>query len=350
MGYALLITATILILLLTAYGYYLNEYDIVGYDSSASTLKAPTENCGDDTKNLECSYTQPYFCNNGQLTEKASICGCDNNATKRGDKCIYKYQENPKNISLDYTIRGGEGQIELTVYKDLKTYIEELPKEIYSSGKITTSRWDFKERNINDQYQKNILKELAIKIQNLAEDKDDQARIAISLVQNIPYNESNKTVFFRGIDTGARYSKYPYEVLYDKEGVCAEKSELLGFLLQELGYGYRLYYYENENHEAIGIKCPEKYSKENSGYCFIETTGPSIITNDKNDYPNIGGELLSSPEIIYEKDGKTFGENGMYEYSEAKKWIIIEKQLKEKQFINIFNKRIRDSLIIKYGL
>ena len=322
----------------------------MGYDSSEPTTTPPTTMCGDNTPNLKCSKTKPYFCSNGELIKYASTCGCEEGSTKDGDSCIYQYQTNPKNIILDYTLRGWKGEIKLTIYEGLITYIEELPKLIYSSGNGNSSRWDFKERNINDPHQKALLKELVIKIQNIAEDKNDQARIAVSIIQHIPYGESSETVFFKGQDTGVRYSRYPYEVLYDQEGVCGEKSELLAFLLQELGYGYKLYYYEDENHEAFGIACPDEYSKENDEYCFIETTGPSIITNDQNDYPNIGGRLTSSPEIIYEKDGNIFGETDMYEYDDATKWITIEKQLKEEKFINIFNKRIRDFLIIKYGL
>jgi len=349
-GYVLIITAIITVLLLFAYGYYLNEYSIIGFDSTTSSVQKPTNNCGDSTKNFECSITLPYFCENGQLRERASMCGCNKNSIQEKDKCLYTYQNDPKNITLDYIIRGKYGQIEFTIYKGLEIYIKNLPKEIYSSGSDGSSRWDFKHRNINDPYQKNAIKELVIKIQNLAEDKDDQARIAISLVQNIEYSVSNNTVFFEGSDVKAAYSRYPYEVLYEKKGICGEKSELLAVLLEKLGYGYVLYYYEAENHEAFAIMCPNEYSKEQDGYCFIETTGASIITNDKNNYPNIGGELTSSPKIVYQKNGKTFGGENMYEYKDAQNWIKIEKQLKEKQFINILNKRIRDSLIIKYGL
>ena len=52
----------------------------------------------------------------------------------------------------------------------------------------------------------------------------------------------------------------------------------------------------------MGLSADEnQYSKEKDGYCFIETTGPSIITNDKNTYPNIGGTLTSTPQLIYQK-------------------------------------------------
>jgi len=347
----IIFTAIILVFLILSYIFYLNTSSILGYDLKNNPVQEPTTTCGDGTKNFECSKTLPYFCENGQLIEYASTCKCEKNTTQEGEKCIYEYQKNPKTITLDYIIRGEENKINLNVYEDLVIYIENLPKNIFSRGEDKSIRWDFKKRNINDIYQQNLLKELVIKIQNLAENKDDQARIAISLVQNIPYEESEKTVFFNDEDTGALYSRYPYEVLYDEKGICQEKSELLGFLLKELGFGFKIYYYQQENHEAIGIKCPEEYSNEKDGYCFIETTGISIVTNYQNTYQNIAGGILQSiPETIYQKDGETFGENDMYEYDDAKKWMKIEKQLNEKQFINIFNKKLRDSLILKYGI
>ena len=96
-----------------------------------------------------------------------------------------------------------------------------------------------------------------------------------SIVQKITFGNSNKTIkVSRGeLD----YARYPYEVLYDEKGVCGEKSELLAFILREMGYGVAFFYYPPENHEAIGIKCPKRHSVGRTGYCLIETTGPSIM-------------------------------------------------------------------------
>jgi len=60
-----------------------------------------------------------------------------------------------------------------------------------------------------------------MKIQNLTLVKEDQMRIAVSLVQNIPYAESEKTFIIR--NTLFNYSRYPYEVLYDGAGILRGK-------------------------------------------------------------------------------------------------------------------------------
>ncbi len=75
----------------------------------------------------------------------------------------------------------------------------------------------------------------------MADGEDDQAGIAISLVQKIPYDYEKMyrcgwtcqgRTFVSGIPP-----RYPYQVLYDGRGVCGEKSSLLALLLKEFGFG-----------------------------------------------------------------------------------------------------------------
>ena len=79
-----------------------------------------------------------------------------------------------------------------------------------------------------DRYNRHIiLSEIGYKGQEkLSKSKDEQLRIAVSLVQNIPYDWDN---YYTG-----ELGKYPYEVLYQNKGVCGEKSQLIIFLLREV--------------------------------------------------------------------------------------------------------------------
>jgi len=200
---------------------------------------------------------------------------------------------------------------------------------------------DFKFKKIDEKEQRELLLGLVMKIKNLTLVKEDQMRIAVSLVQNIPYAESEKTFVTRNIISN--YSRYPYDVLYDNAGICGEKSELLAFLLRELGYEVVFFYHAYENHEAVGIKCPLKESFNDTGYCFIETTGPSIITDNSIDY--VGGiRLVSEPEVVLISTGDSLGVD-LYEYKDANNmekirdsWISFSSSVK-------FNK-----LKKKYGL
>jgi len=188
---------------------------------------------------------------------------------------------------------------------------------------------------------------LVIEIQNSAPTKEDQARLAISLVQNIPFGNSNSSINFGG--NSLSYSRYPYQVLYDNQGVCGEKVELLGFLLRELGYGVSFFYFPEENHEALGIKCPPRESLMSTGYCFIETTGPSIMTQKELYYYGFG-KIDSVPQIFLLSDGFSLGEN-MYEYKDAERMDKIKASVEKRGGrLDFFKYLMNKKLKTKYGL
>jgi len=271
--------------------------------------------CNDGTMIGECTANAPYYCHwDGKLISNATYCGCPTVLTQEGDECISEYETNAKNISLNYTLNGITHRIPFVAYEGIVTYLSELPLSITYLGGETPSRADFKLRNINEEQQRELLLPLVIDIQNLHRSKVSQARVAISLVQNIEYGASEKTISFGGQE--ADYSRYPYEVLFDRQGICGEKTELLAFLLKELGYGTAFFYHELENHESLGVKCASSRDFWNSEYCFVETTGPSIITDGSIEY--VGGITLDSvPEIHVLSEGE-YLPKGMYEYGDAK--------------------------------
>ena len=303
-------------------------------------------NCGDGTLQDSCSLRKPYFCFEGSLIEKASICGCPENLNRERDFCFSDYQTIPKKISLSYVLRGNENKINFFVYGGLMDHLLTVSKSIYYDENKVPLRVDFKLKKINEIEQKFLLLPLVTQIQNIAPNRDDQVRIAISLVQNIPYEESSNFVVFRGKKINV--SRTAYEVLYDMKGACEGRSELLSFLLKELGYGVVIFYYPLENHEAVGIKCPLEYSLDNTGYCFIETTGVSILSNSEGDYFG-WGKLSFNPEVLLISEGDSLGKN-LYEYGDAKDFIFIENLIKKKGKLNYFQYQRLKSLNQKYGI
>ncbi len=302
--------------------------------------------CGDGTAFNKCSLKKPYFCAEGKLVESASLCGCSEGLSQEENLCISRYQTNPKNITLKYILRGEQKEINFTVYGGMTEYISELPKSIFYLEGANRSRADFKLRNINEKEQRELFLPLLTKIQNIEKNKEEQARIAISIVQNIPYGNSEKIVNVKS--TKLNYSRYPYEVLYDLQGVCGEKTELLAFLLNEIGYGVVLFYNPLENHESLGIKCHLEHSFFESGYCFVETTGPSIITDSQITYSG-GLKLSSMPEIIPLFEGDSLGDD-LYEYKDAGDWMNIRNKLEQDGKLKIFDNIKKNKLIEKYGL
>jgi hypothetical protein len=307
--------------------------------------RVPT--CGDGSFYDTCSLNDPYFCEEGLLVERASVCGCPEGFRKKEDSCTSNYHIDPKDISLDYTLNGKREKLDLVVYGGVADYLHELPKTIYYRGEEKPLRVDFKLKHIDEEVQREFLLPLLVEIQNIANSKEDQMRIAVSLVQNIPFGASNETVSINK-EYSVNYSRYPYEVLYDGEGICGEKSELLAFLLREMGYGVVLFYNNLENHESVGIKCPVKYSWDKSGYCFVETSGPAIISDDEIEYVN-GIRLKSEPEIMLIADGASLPDD-LEEYVYAEVFKGIRKILKEGGNLNDEQSDEYERLKKKYGL
>jgi hypothetical protein len=208
----------------------------------------------------------------------------------------------PKTIQLKYTLRGVTSTIPFTVYGGLENYLSTHPNSTitYSSTSSSPSSSEVSStvhlRYVNERVEKSEVMKLSEAIQKITLNKDDQARIAISLVQNIPYD-------YDQLNYGS-FWRYPYEVLYNNAGICSQKSMLLVCLLRNLGFGCALLNFDDQNHEAVGIVAPSQYAYT-QGYAFIEASAPSIITDWHSDYfGNV--KLPSSPsEIITISSGQS---------------------------------------------
>jgi hypothetical protein len=302
--------------------------------------------CVDGTLIDSCSLTKPYYCENGVFVEKASICGCPEGLLKDDDECLSKYHNNSKEITLHYVLNGKKNKFNFIVYKGMEEYLSEIPRSIETGIGEEVLRTDFKNRKINEEIQKSFLLPLVFSIKNITNDKEDQMRIAVSVVQNIPWGYSDKLFRFAG--QNLIYSRYPYEILYDNEGICGEKSELLAFLLKELGYEVVLFYNKEENHESVGVRCPLENSWNNSGYCFVETSGPAIISDSSISY--VGGvSITSKPLIMSISEGISLGEN-LEEYEDAKEIMEIRERALENGGVRFFDKFKLYWLNKKYSL
>jgi len=303
--------------------------------------------CGDGTFYNTCSLDKPYYCDEGVLIEKASVCGCPNynnfSFWREGDFCISQYYTGLKDINLSYFLEGQEDKILFTVYEGVNDYVSRLSRTLSLNGESIPSRADFKIRSIDDEIQREAILPLVKRIQNLApDDKVEQARIVVSLVQNIPYGVSDKNTFI--VNTKLNHSRYPYEVLYEGRGVCSGKSQFLTLFLKELGYGTAIFFFPEENHEAVGIKCPVKESFFGSGYCFVETGGPAIITDYSMEFTG-GITIDSEPEILLVSRGISLPE-GLQEYRDAKTLEGIRKRT----FLGILNSWKLGRINERYGL
>lgn len=207
--------------------------------------------------------------------------------------------------SFPYVLRGEQGTVNITLYKGVASEIAKEDPYSYVGEK------DRYEKFIYLPEQDPFLVPLVDAIREKSDDPDDQARIAVSLVQQIPYDQEV-------LDQGTLEIRYPYQTLLDNKGVCCEKSVLLAYVLHKLGYGVALFDFENEKHTAVGIRSSPEYAYKNTGYAFIETTTPLIITDGNGDYPAFG-RITSPPEVLPAAEGKSFV-SVKEEWNDAREW------------------------------
>lgn len=305
--------------------------------------------CGDGTFYSKCSLNKPYYCDSGELVRNATLCGCPDVMEKVDGDCVFAdYNGEGRELMLDYVVNGEEGHVGLYLHPEISAYLNTLPRSlVYDEGEVPR-RDDFKLMKINNEIQREALIPLVVAIQNKAPNSvEEQARIAISVVQNIAYSEPETQ---KVLGMNLRLARYPYQVLNESSGSCEGKSELMAFLLREIGYGVSLFYYQSENHEAVGIKCPVKYSLNNTGYCFVESTVPAPISYSTGSYLGIaGGRLHSSPDVVILNKGISLGDN-LYEYKDAKKLSRVLDKNGKTGTLNILQRKILDKLRIKYAL
>ncbi len=322
---------------------------LVAYSFSDDRIVVePMGLCGDGTPYDTCSLQKPYFCSNGVLVRDAVSCGCFDGLVKDGNFCGFSNYTNESSIELKYVVGEEEGFVNFTVYYGLKDYIENLPRSLsYKQGEIPR-RDDFKLIKIDDNIQRNALMPLVVEIQNKYPDSiANQARMAISIAQNIEYGEPD---FMKVFGQDIRMTRFPYQVILEGAGSCEGKTELLLLLLRELGFGTAVFHYFDENHEAVGIKCPVEYSYLGSGYCFVETTVPAPIGYSTGEYLGItDGKLRSEPEFVVINDGFALPD-GLDEYEDMMFLNAINVKIEKTGGMDWLEKRRYHKLRKKYKL
>lgn len=234
-----------------------------------------------------------------------------------------------KTNTLPYILRGRKGHVTVMVYDRVYNELNSREPIFYEGERDQAFQTVF-----YNQLQDDNFKELFDKITKLTNSTDDQVRIVVSIVQNMNY--------ITGYDDYS--AQYPYETLYTGSGDCSQKSILLAYLLKNLGYDTVLFIFETERHMAVGIKTTDSYDFMNTGYAFIETTTPSIITDSQGFFEF--GFLTSSPTIIPVSKGKSF-QNLQEEYNDAKTLQRLEKM---GSILSEYNYKQWESLIQKYGI
>jgi hypothetical protein len=199
--------------------------------------------------------------------------------------------------------------IHLPLYQSKYDYFSSLNREVFlmkKSGKNPEEEY-YKQFLLSDQDDETI-QQIINEIQYItqANTPDDLVTAVVSFVQYIEY-DCEKLFSYEHLTDHDYQTYYPYETLYLNKAVCGDTSLLLAKILNHLGYGSAFLIYEDQNHMALGIRCPNgvaNFVENGIGYCYIETTAPSrigVIPQGINE-----SDILSNPRIIKVTDGQSF--------------------------------------------
>ncbi|MFA4945928.1 MAG: hypothetical protein WC607_00065 [Candidatus Micrarchaeia archaeon] len=277
--------------------------------------------CTDGTPWGECAAQKPEYCENGSIVSRASVCGCPEDFVIRetnNNTCVSRFLTSVHTVSFTAVIRGSARSFDFKVYQGLAGYLAGLDRDFVcdpvcpTDSEMTGMVID---NFLGEPQQSEAIDDLVEHIIEQERERDEQARFAISLVQHIPYDYSR----LLEVDADERY---PYQVLFDNAGVCGEKSKLLALLLDKLGFGVAILDYPDDMHQTVGIFCPANYSLDNTGYCFVESTTPSIITDDDGNYTGVG--QLGVYEVFPVATGFSL-ESVSEEYDDAIAWRALNE-------------------------
>jgi hypothetical protein len=151
----------------------------------------------------------------------------------------------PRNMEYNYTVWGAGGSIKMIVYRGLNDHLANISRLVYCRPNCPSNE-SIQQRYLDDLDSDPQLSKLLFAVKERGKTRSEQAFIAISLVQNIPYDESS-------YEEGRSKDRYPYQVLYENKALCGEKVRLLAYLLRGLGYDTSMLYYPKEKHASLGV-------------------------------------------------------------------------------------------------
>ena len=153
-------------------------------------------------------------------------------------------------------------------------------------------------------------------------DDNEYAELMTAWVQQMPYDDAEAK-------SGAS-NRYPVVTAVKGTGVCGDKSVLLAGLLAHEGYKVALFEFEGESHMSVGLGTTTKGYRE-TGYAFLETTGPGLIGEVGAAYGPDGSITLRSRPILV-----TISTTGT-RYSAGKDvtWIVGRRRAYEKVYASL---------------
>jgi hypothetical protein len=254
----------------------------------------------------------------------------ENNGNKKHENVPFRIASLTGEHKLQHawTYNGQQYSIDLTLFQSAYDFYKNQLKVYEYEADNLPSDWKneyfgiFLREAENDDAIENLVQEIKAQGETKKLSPDQIVELTLAFVQSLPYDDNKAKLILSSDDEDNLLvlPRYPYETLFDKQGICSDKSILAYTLIRQLGYGTALFVYPDANHMALGIQCPLEYSESSAGYCYAETTTPghligivpqldetrkAIPTGEKSSFESQGEALrsnliLENPEI-YQK-------------------------------------------------
>lgn len=201
---------------------------------------------------------------------------------------------------FDFSRQGKHAHIDLVLDPQLKSKFAFAPR-VHSYTGALSENWKetYFRMFLAHEADQGVLAELQQEIgRNCGKNSGDEwVATALDFVQSgIDYDHA--TAF----NIAGSKIRYPSETLFDRMGVCADKTILLAAILKDSGYGLAIFNFERANHMALGILVPDQFGNFYSNYALMETTAASPIGQIPDRYAG-GVRLDSKPEIVKISNG-----------------------------------------------
>ncbi|GEM_PF-3895990 len=142
--------------------------------------------------------------------------------------------------------------------------------------------------------------------------------------------------------------RFPYEVVGNGKGSGFERDMLLAAILAKLGFGAAIFVFEEMNVTAVGVRCEEKFRFADTGYAIIDASGPAIITDKYRLYN--GQRLPQTPDAtIVIATGRKLGGIGR-ELQDAKRLHALELKILDGQKLTGAEAMEQETLLKNYGI
>lgn len=269
--------------------------------------------------------------------------GCEQE-TQRESGPIVKEEPSKKTLStmkFDYQHQGRDFSLELPLDSYARQQFKQAPRSYSFTGNKPPAGWkeDYYAMFLGNPDDESAIQALISELREEGKSESEDAFFerVVSFVQgSIEYDWET----YHKIDESNM--RYPYETLYDQQGVCADKTLLMARLLSELGYDLCYFTFDRANHMALGVRVPGGYGDFRTDYAYIETTNYAPIGRIPNTF--YGGIKLGNNATVVKVKGA-----GKKVFSKIVENKLAEKELEKKYgkeylFLGPEQRRLKESM------